>query len=247
MNKKIFYFILGGVILFSGFGATLTVLAKEQKNDQSVAQKIQALLTQLQRSQDEELAHGTFKDTFLGRVLDGDSKIKMESEHEKTQKEIDALIARPESEREVVFEGIRTFMNDSQLKIVYQYTSKSSYNWNIPVEVYRVGDDQYEIDARNNEIIQFGPGPFQESKPMVIDTTPRYDSKALERMAREFIANKAHVNLSDFTPNHGNKEGINYFFRWEDRTRKVGDMYPFIQVGFSVGGSFLSYTNILGL
>ena len=67
-------------------------------------------------------------------------------------------------------------------------------------------------------------------------------------MARAFVAKNApEVKLDNLTANFGDKEGVNYFFRWEDITRENEDMHPFIQVGFSRGGDLLSYTDSLGL
>ena len=87
---------------------------------------------------------------------------------------------------------------------------------------------------RNNKIIQFGPRPLAiGEKPKGLDTTARYSKEELETMARKFIAQNApDVKLDNLTPNFGDKEGVNYFFRWENTSQEVEDIHPFIQVGF---------------
>ena len=173
----------------------------------------------------------------------------MEKLHDETQAQIDTLIARPESERQKAVGEIKKFADKQDLAVAYKNTSKSIYNSDLMEEVYTTDYDQYEVDARNNKIIQFGPKPLpigQEAKKF--DTKDKYSKDQLESMARAFIAKNApEVKLDDLTSNFGDKEGVNYFFRWEDTSREIEDMHPFVQVGFSRGGELLSYTDTLGL
>jgi len=70
----------------------------------------------------------------------------------------------------------------------------------------------------------------------------------LEVKAREFIAKNAlNADLSKLTASTGEKSGTNFFFRFTDESRKIDGTKPFVQVGFTVGGDLLSYTNTLGL
>ncbi|MFZ2975841.1 MAG: hypothetical protein WA055_04435 [Candidatus Moraniibacteriota bacterium] len=233
--------------LILGLGVTNAFASNE--GGQSVQEKIQSLLSKLQTTSQQEQQSGQLVDTPQGKVFVGESAEKMKKLHDETQAEIDALIARPENERQKAVNEIKKFSGKSDLAVNYKATSKSSYNALVSSEVYTTDFDQYEVDARNNKIIQFGPKPLeigQESKKF--DTTDRYSKAELETMARQFIAKNApEVKVDDLTQKFGDKEGVNYFFRWEDTSREIEDMHPFIQVGFSRGGDLLSYTNSLGL
>ena len=244
------------ILKLAGFGSLALILGLGVTNafasnggGQSVQEKIQSLLSKLQTASQQEQQGGQFVDTPQGKVFAVESAEKMKKLHDDTQAEIDALIARPENERQKAVNEIKKFSGKSDLAVNYKATSKSSYNALVSAEVYTTDFDQYEVDARNNKIIQFGPKPLeigQESKKF--DTTDRYSKAELETMARQFIAkNASEVNIDDLTQKFGDKDGVNYFFRWEDTSREIEDMHPFIQVGFSRGGDLLSYTNSLGL
>jgi len=237
----------GSLALILGLGVTSAFASNS--GGQSVQEKIQALLNKLQSASQQEQKSGQLVDTPQGKVFAGASAEKMQKLHDDTQAEIDSLIARPASERQKAVDEIKKFSGKSDLAVNYKDTSKSSYNALVPAEVYTTDFDQYEVDARNNKVIQFGPKPMevgQNSKKF--DATDRYSKAELEAMARQFIAKNApDVNVDNLTQKIGDKDGINYFFRWEDTTREIEDMHPFIQVGFSRGGDLLSYTNSLGL
>jgi len=244
------------ILKLAGFGSLALILGlgvtgafASNNGGQSVQERIQSLLSKLQSASQQEQKSGQLADTPQGKVFAGESAQKMEKLHNDTQAEIDALIARPESERQQAVSEIKQFADKQDLAVNYKNTSKSSYNANVSAEIYTTAFDQYEVDARNNQIIQFGPKPLeigQESKKF--DTTARYSKAELETMARQFISKNAPgVNVDNLTQKIGDKDGINYFFRWEDTTREIEDMHPLIQVGFSRGGDLLSYTNSLGL
>lgn len=98
------------------------------------------------------------------------------------QAQLDALTARPESEREKAMSAIRTFMAEPNLQLIYMgtrhpsnfsvgkiasrdangYTMDDVAGWERKVEVYQQKefiDDQcevyeYEVDVRNNQIVE---------------------------------------------------------------------------------------------
>jgi flagellar basal body-associated protein FliL len=230
-----------------GIGAASAFASSD--SGKTTQEKIQALLNKLQTASQQEQETGQLVDTPHGKVFAGDSAQKMEKLHDETQAQIDALIARPENERQKAVTEIKKFADKQDLAVNYKNTAKSVYNPGVLEEVYTTDYDQYEIDVRNNKIIQFGPRPLNiGEKAKDFDTTARYSKEELETMARQFIAkNMPEVKLNDLTSKFGDKEGVNYFFRWEDTSREIEDMHPFIQVGFSRGGDLLSYTNSLGL
>ncbi len=247
-NKKILK--LAGVVslvLALGIGAAGAFASSD--SGKTAQEKIQSLLDKLKVASENEQKNGQLVDTPQGKVFAGESEEKMKNLHDETQAQIDALIARPESERQKAVGEIKKFANKQDLSVNYKGTNKSIYNSAMMEEVYTTDYDQYEIDVRNNKIVQFGPKPLTVGeKGKAFNTEDKYSKSELETMARQFIAKNApEVKLDDLSANFGDKEGVNFFFRWEDTTREIEDMHPFIQVGFSRGGDLLSYTDTLGL
>jgi|GEM_PF-4773061 len=144
---------------------------------------------------------------------------------------------------------IRSFMNDDSLKIQYANESKFAYDENIDEDIYISEFDQFEVNSKTGEILQFGPKPsVVGGKQKAYDYSNKYTEAELEKMAKDFItSHNPKIKLNELIANGGNKEETNYFFRWEDRTRRVDGAYPFIEVGFTNGGSILSYVNALDI
>lgn len=141
---------------------------------------------------------------------------------------------------------IRKFADSPNLAVQYESEGKSSNGKNVPVSIYISGADRYEVDA-NGRIIEFGSRnlPIGSENEKKYDNTPRYNSQELETIAKQFIAkNASNINLDKLTLTQTNK-GTNNFFRWEDRSQKTTEGYPFVQIGFSQGGTLLNYTNSL--
>lgn len=230
-----------------GIGAASAFASSE--GGKTAQEKIQSLLDKLSVASENEQKNGQLVDTPQGKVFAGESAEKMKKLHDETMAEVDALTARPESERQKAVTEIKKFAEKQDLAVNYKHTGKSVYNLGVMEEVYTTDYDQYEVNVRNNKIIQFGPRPLEiGQEPKEFDTTDRYSKNELETMARQFIAKNApEVKLDELTAKFGDKEGVNFFFRWEDSTREIEDMHPFIQVGFSRGGDLLSYTDTLGL
>ena len=143
---------------------------------------------------------------------------------------------------------IRNFANSPDLAVQYESESKSSNGKVIPVIIYTAGADMYEVDF-NGKIVEFGSRnlPIGSESEKIVNNTPRYKQQELEAMAKQFIAkNASDMDLEKLTLNQSNK-GTNYFFRWEDRTKKTTEGYPFIQIGFSQGGTIMGYINAMRL
>ena len=230
-----------------GIGAASAFASSE--GGKTAKEKIQSLLDKLSVASENEQKNGQLVDTPQGKVFAGESAEKMKKLHDETMAQVDALVARPENEKQKAIDEIKKFADKKDLNVNYKRTTKSVYNPSIAEEVYTTDYDQYEVDARNNKIIQFGPRPLAVGeKGKTFNTEDKYSKSELETMARQFIAkNVPEVKLDDLSDNFGDKEGVNFFFRWEDTTREIEDIHPFIQVGFSRGGDLLSYTNSLGL
>lgn len=159
-------------------------------------------------------------------------------------------LVNKESVRDRDIAVIRNLSGNQDSKIEFIETSKSSNGLNVPVNIYYSGADQYEIDAMG-KIVEFRSRdlPVGSEKEKVIDNTPSYSQQDLENMARQFIIKNApEVNLEKLILDQNIKENgktKNYFFRWEDRGRKTTEGYPFVQLGFSQGGTLLNYINTL--
>lgn len=70
----------------------------------------------------------------------------------------------------------------------------------------------------------------------------------LEKKAMELIAKQdGNINFGTLTPITATKNDTNFFFRWEDKSRTIEDVRPFVQVGYTQAGDLLSCTNTLGL
>ncbi|KKQ46132.1 MAG: hypothetical protein US63_C0006G0009 [Candidatus Moranbacteria bacterium GW2011_GWC2_37_8] len=141
---------------------------------------------------------------------------------------------------------IRKFADTPDLSVQYENESKSSNGMVVPVGVYMAGADRYEVDA-NGKIIEFGSRnlPIGNESEKIVDNTSRYTQQELEAMAKQFITKNTPDVYLDALSLSKNIKGTNYFFRWEDKSQKTIEGYPFIQVGFSQGGTLLNYTNTL--
>lgn len=252
-------------------GAFVAVVAQVQPGSaqgQPAGERIASLESSLGRASEEEMQSGQLKDTERGRYFTGESAEKMESLHEQTQEQIDGIIARPESERQGAVAAIRTFAKNTTAEVVYQQTMKMPYGDGVAqVEIYNVGLDQYVVLPSSNKIVQVGERPTMVGEAgKQYDMTPRYNKAQLEAMAVAFIKEHApEADLSKLTAQFGSKGAVesndkggaqnegtaqdtNYFFRWEDPSPNLTGGprdVAFIQVGFTIGGTFLSYTNTL--
>ncbi len=179
------------VIVIVGIGMLYILFS--HKSEKNVWERTQLLLEKLRIASENE-QNGQLVDTPQGKFFTGASAEKMEKLHDETQAEIDAMIARPQEQRQQAIAAIRNFANDPKLEVTYQDTGASSYNSALLSEIYITTHNQYEVDVRNNHIIQFGPRPIPVSEGIQdkeADTTNRYTKAELEVKARAFIAKNA--------------------------------------------------------
>lgn len=134
----------------------------------------------------------------------------------------------------------------------YRYSGKSPYNSAIPVEVYRSGRLQIEMNAVDGTVIQFGPEPTDNTgtdPSTIADFSSRFGWDELSQMAQQFIKKAAPgADLGALEGQVDDKEGLVFFFRWSNPTSEVDEgVRPFVQVGITAGGDIVSYTNTLDL
>lgn len=225
------------------------------------AQEITRLLTQLRTASEDELRNGqTTTDGDGRRLFAGESAVRMKRLHDETLKRIDQMIARPEGERRAAVAAIADFTADpaialslradGQDAVEYIRTARSSYNRAQMVEIYRAGAAQVEVNPLNNHLVQFGPRPLSEDnlKRSDFNFTPRYGQAELSVLARKILKRRAAgLDVDALQARESNKEGLVYFFRWEDMSKEVEGIHPFVQVGITRAGELVSYTNTLGL
>src|ERR1044072_1057561 len=230
--------------------------------DAQAKQRMAILIGQLRAATERELQEGqTTVDDLGRRLFVGETAAKMRALHDETAKQVDELIARPARQRQTAVDIAASFAADPSIaralgqglargSIEYNHTSKSPYNESVPVEIYRSGAAQFEISALNDEILQFGPRPLtdEQESPAALDLTPRFRQADLLGQVRRFLGRRGgNLNLNALTTRVSDKDGLVYFFRWEDESREVAGAHPFVQVGITAGGEVVSYTNTLGL
>lgn len=254
--------VVGAVIVVVGLGTQPGSAHNGLTNENIVALKQQPGL-----ASQPVIKTGQLNNTQQGPVFASGSAKKMDTLHPQSQQKNGSIIVRPENKHQDEIAAIRAFAKDPAIQVDYQQTLKIPYpSGSAIADVYNVGLDQYTILPANNRVVQVGERPrFGDEPGKQYDVTPRYDQAQLEDMAVSFI--KEHtpdVDLTKLTAQFGSKGAVepndkggknagtphdtNYFFRWEDHSANLTggpDEVPFIQVGFTVGGTFLSYTNSL--
>ncbi len=236
---------LVGVALLTGL---VTAVSAQSVNPQDT---LNALTEQMRGRAEQAVNAGqTTKGPHEGEVaFTGETAKQLEELRRQGSNAKEATLARPASERAAAVAKIRAFSGNQGLNPQYVSTAKSSYSNAVIAEFYMVGQDYIEVDTRTNQIVQFGPAPVAKGQPAKeYNTEAKFTPEQLEAKAREFIAKNApDANLSNLKASTGEKGGTNYFFRFTDESKDVEGVKAFVQVGFTVGGDLLSYTNTLGL
>ncbi len=109
----------------------------------------------------------------------------------------------------------------------------------------------YWIDDATNKVVQIGPASrVNESDPnpsASFDFTERYTKDTLLAVAvKQAEAFGADPSSLQGKPQIITKDGRAFFYRWDDPSSTDTNM-RFVQIGMTVGGSLLSYTNTLGI
>ena len=266
MNRHFVRLIAFGLLILLGGATTGLLTQRISASEQPVSQRRADLSKSLSQAAEQEMKSGQLVDTPQGRVFVGASAEKLNALQQRAEKEYDQMLARPENQRAEAVANIRAFAKSPSLPVVYQSTAKAHGKGGLTlVEIYYAGPDQYVVSRQTNRVLQAGERPRGQNDPgKQYDMTPQYNQAQLEAMARKFIAEHApEVDLTALTAHHGSKGKVeptvkngvhssgtlsdtNYFFRWEDTSGTAasdGRDMPFIQVGFTVGGTFLSYHN----
>lgn len=212
-------------------------------------ERLESLTSQLKGVAEEARNNGSVTTDAHGEtVFSADTAKEVESLRKQASDALSESLARPASERAAAVSNMKALLA-SDVSPEYVSTSRSSYDYETYAEFYRVGPDYFEVDTETNKIIQFGPAPVKPGdKAKVYNTEAKFSQEELEAQARDFIAkNDPAADLGSMEASVGEKLGTNFFFRWTDTSKKVGEDSAFVQVGFTTGGDLLSYTNTLSL
>ncbi len=144
--------------------------------------------------------------------------------------------------RSLAIGNIRTCLNTPSASVQYLSTARSAYAYDVMADWYRAGSYDVAVNSATGRVIQIQPSAVAA----MTEQGTRLSAEQLRALALQFIARCAGADLVGLVENGGTK-GDNSFFRWEDRTRTLDGMYPFVQVGLSPTGELLSYSNSLEL
>jgi hypothetical protein len=243
-DRKIFLLIvtilLVSVIGITSFFTRGTLLAAQTDSPESLISRLTELLEATLA--EAEFNGGVTTDENGNSRLTGSSAQKVDEIYQKVSEIRQAMDERPPEEREKAKENIRRLLNNAGLEgdIQYQSTASSPYDGH-PAEYYVINKYQAIVDIATDRVLQLGPSPFPVGEtPIEYNTTPLYTPEELEQRARTLLMEQVPgLNLDELVPSHGDKLGTHLFYRWEKNTEER------IQVGFTVGGDFLSYSDTL--
>lgn len=212
--------------------------------DLDILEQIQALLKTYGLALANELQNGgtiEMHDPVEGtiRLFAGKSAEEIEALWQATIQQINALSARPEEERE---KAVRLIQSIELGDVTYLDQDRSSYDTITKLERYQTSKFYYSVNIATNQIVE-----INLVDEFNINLTPLFTQNELETKAREFITLVApDTNLASLISYFGNKGSEIFFFRWEDRSKRLKEgMYPFIQIGLSQGGDLVHYINTL--
>jgi hypothetical protein len=226
---------------------------------------------------------------------------EMYSKSNQFSAQLDLLTARPESEREKAMQAIRDFMAKPDLQLQYihtrhpsnfnvgiitnqtdnGYTSEDVDGWERKVEVYQqkeyIGNTcevyEYEVDMRNNDIIQVGirypqegiienPKKQEECQDSHSLETPLLTLSEIEKIAMGY-AQRGVKNFNEikdefiYEGSSANPKTISAHNAWiyenkdyklpEGLTAELPSKFPTIWSRVSSGGYLIMYLNTTGL
>ncbi len=248
MKKRISITILG--ILFATIlvvASTGIVSGQSDPAGQDVQEQIDTLMAEYNKALEYELAYGETAvevDELSEKttILVGQSSVKIENLWLETVQKMNDLQARAVEEREPAVARIQSI--EPGQEVTYLDQDRSPYDRSSKLERYQTDKYCYWVDISTTQVVQIDRVDGHSSGSELL-----YTESQMEEKAREFIARvTGDVTLSDLAPRFGDKSGENFFFRWEDKTRKIdGEMPAFIQVGFSREGDLIGYVNTFPL
>lgn len=247
--------IFKSMIFVIVFSLALTIVSpvlanKEVIKDQpqeSIQDQQERLLDEYQAALNNELINGEYEivevDGSEEKILSGESDAKIKALWEEISKQIDELTARPEESRLKTASWIQAIDKNNTVNYM-SHSGIPYYDELAQVEYYQSNENIYTYEINSGVIVELIP-------KMVVGnqiTSEQLSTTELQKKALLMIDQFAgKVDFETLTYHLGRK-GDNYFFRWENQTKKMSSgMFPFLQVGLTVQGSLLNYVNTLTL
>lgn len=248
MSKKVvtIFVMLVGLLLTLMLEVPASVGAKEPPPENTptltVKEQAEELLRQYDAALEYELKNGeTITDEDGNVVLTGESDVKIKLLWSDTVQKIDEMTARPIEEREKTKEWLKTIEPDTSTIAYHSHTTMPYYGEVVNTERYSTDRNYYTINVDTGKILEV----------VIIDQNgysvePVYSQDELQKKALEYIKMFApDLDISNLSLRTSQKIGT-FFFRWENHSVELSDgTVPFVQVGLSYSGDFLTYVNTL--
>jgi len=130
----------------------------------------------------------------------------------------------------------------AEVQITFKDVSNTPYRTGKPYTEYETATMRYTLDSTLHLVV--GMSPIVKPQHTTGLSVPE-----LEKLARDMIVLVSpEIDLDMLTYRFGQKDGVSFFFRWEDLTKPLlddGRSYPFVQVGLNGKGELLNYVNTL--
>lgn len=228
------------IIVIASFTTRGTLLAAQTDSPDSLIARLTELL---EATLAEAQSTGDVATDESGNSqLTGSSGQMVDEIYQKVSEIRQAMDERPPEKREKAKENIQRLLDNAGIEgeIQYQSTASSPYDGH-PAEYYTIEKYQAIVDIATDRVLQLGPSPLpMDETPIEYNTDPIYTSEELEQRARTLLTEQVPgLNLDELAPNHGEKLGTHFFYRWEENSEER------IQMGFTTGGDFLSYSDTL--
>jgi hypothetical protein len=223
------------------FPATFSTIQWENPRvKENIQSEIDSLLKDYDTELKNELANGTTQidpSDGITRVLVGESQAKMDRHWVDTVAKINALQARPESERSHT-EDLLTQISGTDP--AYISLAGTPYDPSAELEEYEAGNSIYQVDIKSGHIVKIWITDQNDysleanlSEEELIDISRNFVFKVLPGAPLDYL------NLTI-----ENKDAEVYFFRWQDFVSQTVDgTRSFIQVALSRSGDFLNFEN----
>ncbi len=244
IRRMLIVFVI--VVLLSGTFSVFAQNTTPPSISEAGKQTKDQLLTEYKIALENELNHGqTEINPQDGSVmLVGESKTKIDLLWKDTVSQIEEAIGRSSEEQKAFKEGIAA-LDGSYPEYIMR--TGFPYNPDVAVEKYATEKYSYSVDITTGQILEIMPVDSTRFRHETDPDSRSLTTSELEKTAVTTIKTIApDLDISSLQANFSDKDGRNYFFRWEDPTKTLPDgMTPFIQIGLSSEGELLNYVNTI--
>lgn len=231
-------------VSFSVFAQSTTPPPISKEGQQTKDQ----LLAEFKTALENELSNGqTEVNPQDGSImLVGESQTKIDLLWKDTVSQIEKAIGRSPEEQKAFKDRIAV-LDGSYPEYIMR--TVFPYNPDVAIEKYSTEKYTYSVDMATGQILEVMPIDSTRFRREANSGNSSLSADELEQQAVSYINSvDTNLDLGNLQPNFSDKDGRNYFFRWEDPTKTLPDgMTPFVQVGLSSWGELLNYVNTLSV